>query len=307
MPRVITDRIRWTVIEANTNEILARDLNVVEPLITENLSASSSMQFKLLPTEQHRSSEGINWKSWGQIVVAEVEVNYVKEIFAVGIVNEGGAKVDPQSGALQIDTVGMIGYPKGEPWLENFNPIAVDPFEIVQRVWAFLTSFSNANLGVEVYPAESGTQMLPGYAYDGSILSFDFFATFIRAVDLPDCGDVIASLARDIPFDMYEEAEWNEDRTELTPKIRLAYPFGGLQQDHLAFRSGENIVAAEIAEEMDIQPVSDVIIRSWLPGKVYSSRLSNADPTRFRRTAVEEDANIVFNRIVVKCTFNAQP
>jgi hypothetical protein len=287
---MITDRVRWSVIQANTNQIMTHDLNVMEPEIMINLSGPSRMAFKLLPTEEKRSSFGIDWKTLGHVVVANIEIDYVEQIFAVGVVTDH--KVDPKSGVLQVETTGFIGYPKGEPCLINFNPIAVDPFEVVQTVWAFLQGFSNAQMGVEVYPASSGTQMLPGYSFDGSILSFDFFAIFLRAVDFPDSAGIIAGLARDIPFDMFEEAEWNLAKTELTPKIRLAYPFGGLQQVNLAFRMGENVISGERAEEMDVEPVSDIVIRSWLPGRVISSQLQNADLTRYRRTAMEEDVYI---------------
>lgn len=286
----ITDRMRFTVIEANTNNILTYDLNVKEPEAIIMLSAPSHMGFKLPQTEQLKSAAGITWKNWGHIVVCEIEIDHVRSVFGYGIVKDH--KIDPDSGTIQIETLGPMGYPKGEPWLENFNPIAVDPFEVVQRVWAFLLSFSNANMGLEIVPSSSGTQMLPGYAFDGSILNFDFFAMFIRAVDLPDSGDVIMGLARDIPFDMFEEATWNADRTEFQPKIRMAYPYGGIQQNALAFRMGENVKAAEIAQESEVEPVSDVVIHSWLPGKMISSQLSNADPTRFRRTATEDSLHI---------------
>ena len=153
-----------------------------------------------------------------------------------------------------------MGYPKEIPWLENFNPIAVDPAEVIQRIWAHIQNFTNANLGVQVLPSSTGTQMLPGYGFDGSILSFDFFAMFIRAIDFVDCGDQIISLARDLPLDLFEEVSWNEDRTEVNKVLRIAYPLGGLKQEHLAFRLGENVINAEAAEDADIEPVSDIMI-----------------------------------------------
>lgn len=291
---MITDRLRWTVIEANTDNILARDLNVMEPEVQVNLSAPSQCAFKLQPIEQYRSAKGIRFGSGRQMIVCEIEVDGVREVFAYGIIDPE-PKVDPASGMMQVETVGVIGYAKGEPWLENFNPIAVDPFEVVQRAWAYLQSFPNANLGVEVTPASSGTQMLPGFGFDGSILSFDFFAIFIRAVDFPDAGDLITSLARDIPFDMVETAQWNANRTELARKIEMSYPYGGIQQNGLSFKHGVNVISAEIAEQDEVQRSSDVIIRSWVPGKIYSSRLSNADTTRYRKTVMEEDVWIDSN------------
>lgn len=287
---MITDRLRFTVIEANTDAILARDLVVKEPKVRVNLSSPSTIQFKMVQTESVKSAAGINWKRNGQCIVCEIEIDNERKVFAYGIISD--PTVDKQTGEMSISADGLMAYPKNKPLLVNFNPIAVDPFEIVQLVWAHLQSYSNANLGVEVAPASSGTQMLPGYSYDGNILNFDFFAVFYRASDLSDCGDILSGLARDIPFDMIEEAEWNEDRTALTRRIRLGYPQGGVQQNNLSFRLGENVVDAEKAEEIDIEPVTDVLIRGWLPGKVMSSELSNADSTRYRTTIIEEDAYI---------------
>jgi len=287
---MITDRMRFTVLQANTDVILSRDLVVKDPQIAINLSAPSSMEFVIPQGEFFASSYGINWQTWGQVVIAEIEIDGARKVFAVGIVTD--QTVDPTTGDNKITTTGIIGYAKGIPLLINFNPIAVDPFEIVQRIWAHLSSFSNANLEVDVYPASSGTQMLPGYSFDGSVLNFDFFAVFYRSVDFNDCQDVMAGLARDIPFDMIEEGEWNSDRTVFTKKLHLGYPRGGYQQNYLSFRLGENVIQAKQADEREIQPVSDVIIRGWLPGQVYSAEVTNADPTRYRRTVMEENAQI---------------
>jgi len=287
----ILDRIRWTVIEVNSNEILTRDLVVKEPEVQVNLSAPSIVSFKIDQGQQQSSAYGINWKNYGQWIVPEIETLYYGKI-CLGAQLVTDNKVDPQSGDMLIDATGFMGYPHEIPWLENFNPIAVDPAEVIQRIWAHIQSFVNANLGVDVQPSSTGTQMLPGIGFDGNILSFDFFAMFIRAVDFPDCGDQINSLARDLPLDLFEEVAWNTDRTEITKTLRIAYPLGGIQQDGLSFRLGENIINAELAEELDIEPVSDVIIRGWLPGRVYSSQLSNFDMTRARRVVMEEDAQI---------------
>lgn len=287
---MITDRFRHTVIEVNSNKILSRDLIVKDFQMQVNLSAPSKVTFSIPQNQRYSSAFGIDWKNWGQWVITETEIDGKQRILSACIVNSN--TLDAKTGDLVIEGLGFMGYPKGIPWLENFNPIAVDPAEVIQRIWAHIQNFANANLGVQVEPASTGTQMLPGYGFDGSILSFDFFAMFIRAVDFVDCGDTITTLARDLPLDLFEEAVWDEERTEVTKTLRIAYPLGGLQQDHLVFRLNENVVNAEMAEELDVEPVSDVIIRSWLPGKVYTSQLSNADKTRLRRTILEEDANI---------------
>lgn len=302
MPYGITDRIRFTVIEANSNIVVSNDLVVKEPQVVVNLSAPSRSTFKIAATEQFYSSVDVDWKAWGYWIIPELEINGVRKCLGAQIVNK--CDIDPQSGDLTVEALGFMGYPKGIPWLADYNPIAVDPAEVIQKVWADCQNYTNANLGVEVLPALTGTQMLPGYGFDGSVLNFDFFAIFIRGIDFQDSGDVINSIARDIPLDMLEEVSWNEDRTALNKVIRLGYPYLGYLQENLAFVLGENIISAECAEELEIEPVSDIIIRSWLPGKTYSSQLNLetfseengyelANPMkRFRRVMMEEDAHI---------------
>lgn len=286
----ITDRLRFTVIQVNTNTILARDLVVQEPTVMVNLSAPSRCSFKIPQSEQYDSAAGIEWKTWGQWIIPEIEISGVRRCLGAQLVNK--CDVDPQSGSLMVEGIGFLGYPKGIPWLENFSPIAVDPAEVIQRVWGHLQDHVNANLGVQVLPALTGTQMLPGYSFDGSTLNFDFFAMFIREIDFQDCGNVINNLARDIPLDMVEEVSWDGSRSTVIKTVRLGYPAIGVDQTSLSFVVGENVIAAEKADELEIEPVTDVIIRGWRPGKTFSSRLTNDDMTRVRRTIMEEDASI---------------
>lgn len=283
---MITDRPRFIVQEANSDIFLNRDLVVREPKFGGQLSGPATITFNLEPYDNP-------WIDWGknkQWVHLEMEIDGVRQIMLSTIVKK--ANLDTESGQMVVECQGFSSYPDKKPWLENYNPIAVDPFEIFWRVWNHVQSFPNAQLGVQIYPTSSGTQMLPGYGFDGNTLVFDFFAIFIRAVDFADCGDTLNGLARDIPFDYLEKSWWNEDRSEIVKRIELAYPKRGVQQEHLSFVMNENILKAELAEERDIDPITDVGIRGWLPGMVYNARLGNTDDTQFREFILEEDAKI---------------
>jgi len=275
----ITSRLRFTVIKVNTDVILTRDLVVKEPEVTIGLSTPSRCTFKIPQGEQYNSSWGIDWKTWAYWIVPEIEIDGVRKCLGAQLVSK--CDVDYKSGDMVIEGLGFMGYPKGIPWLADYNPIAVDPAEIIQKIWADAQNYTNANLGVQVLPALTGTQMLPGYSYDGSALSFDFYAIFVRQVDFNDSGDYITSLCRDLPMDMLEEVSWNTDRTVLTKTIRLGYPQLGLDQQYLSFVLGENVLNAECAEELEIEPVSDIIIRSWMPGqtKTYQLNLQTENTT----------------------------
>lgn len=303
----VNDRFRFIIQEARTNRIISYDLPVNAPKVMRKLSGPCMIEFDVDYRDPRVSDpetgEPILFKPWGHWCHIEYNYRGQRKIFASGIFKP--SEVDSKTGMLRAQFEGFSGYPKGMPWLQNWNPIAVDPFEIVDRIWEHLQEYNNGtgNLGVVPYsvaadgitktiPPVSNTQMLPGFSFDGQTFVLDFFAIFIRAVDFTDCGDYINKIARDVPFDYFEESEWNEDRTEINKYLRLAYQDGGTLQSNLAFRLNENIFEAKSRIESEIEWTSDVIIRGWYPGKVYSKELTNADDFRYRRTVLEEDVNI---------------
>lgn len=357
----VNDKFRFIIQEARTNRIISYDLPVNAPKVMRKLSGPCMIEFDVDYRDPRVSDpetgEPILFKPWGHWCHIEYNYRGERKIFASGIFKP--SEVDSKTGMLRAQFEGFSGYPKGMPWLQNWNPIAVDPFHIVNKIWTHLQAYNNGtgNLGVipysapndkgswnastntptlangtgsasdmytvsvagtslgatfaigdsifydgsewkksavagKVVPALSNTQMLPGFSFDGQTFVLDFFAIFIRAVDFTDCGDYINKIARDVPFDYFEECEWNEDRTEVNKYLRLAYQDGGTLQSNLAFRLNENIFEAKSRIESEIEWTSDVIIRGWYPGKVYSKELTNADDFRYRRTVLEEDVNI---------------
>lgn len=281
--------MRFIVEEAVTREILCRDLIVQEPKVVRVLSGFSTITFKLKQDEP--SAAGIDFKAWGQFIhVEETTGAGQRIIIASGIVQP--AEIDADSGTMTITAKGFTAYLDKMPWLDNYNPIAIDPFAVVQRIWNNVQNQVNGNIGVTVTPASSGTLLLPGFYFDGTELVIDFFAIFVRAVDYRDCLEEMNSLARDIPFDYLEHSAWNAERTQVNRELRLAYPRRGITQAGISFRLGENVLQATPVQEAEMDWTSTIIVRGWFPGKVHSSEFTNADPKRFRRVIKEEDALI---------------
>lgn len=288
------DRFRFIVEQARSGapgEILVRDLVVQKAKVLRALSGAAVIQFDVNPKDY--SAQGIYFKPWAQWIHVEKLVQGERLIVASGLVQP--SEVDKKSGIIHLEAKGFSAYAKKMPWLENWNQFTVDAFEPVHKIWNHLQSFSNGNLGVEVYPLESGIQMLPGYAFDGEVMNTNFFAQFIRAVDKQDCADNIDKLARDIPFDYVEQSEWNDDFTAISKRIYLGYPKAGIQQDNLSFVLNENVIEAKPHMETEIDWASDVIIDGWWPGTEYSNQLTNADPDRFRRIVYQDDARVNSN------------
>lgn len=281
--------MRFTV-EDSHGTILARDIRVEgEYTVVRSLSGPATIKFAVRGDEP--TVAGIDWKAWGQIVHAELKkTDGSRWIVASGIVQP--TETDPETGVITVTATGFSNYPDGIPWLDNWNPIAIDPFAVIHRIWNHVQSYPQGNLNVVVEPASSNTLLLPGFYFDGSEFVLDFFAYFVRAEDYRDCQEEITSLCRDIPIDYVEVSEWNSNKTAVNKKIRLDYPRRGVQQQGLAFRAGENVKLASPVTEADMDWVSDVIVRGWWPGKMHSSTFSNADPDRFRRVVKDEDALI---------------
>lgn len=288
------DRWRFVVEDVHGN-IIVRELVGAEPKVVRTLSGPSSIELSLHPSDpsvQIPNGNGpIQFKPFGHIIHA-LKTDYLgtERVWASGIVQP--SDIDPETGVLKLRAEGFSNYPKGLPWLENWNPIAVDPFEIVSRIWTHIQSFSNGNLGVQVYPSSSGTQMLPGFSFNNEEFVQEFFAIFIREIDRQDCGDYINRLARDIPFDYAEESQWNSSRTRIDKFIHLGYPKLGITQSALTFRMNENVLQTSKKQEIEQNWFSDISLKGYFPGKEYSVQLGNADPNRLRRVMDELDLNI---------------
>lgn len=281
------DRFRFIVEDIHGN-FLSRDLVVKKPRLLRALSGACSIEFDV---DYHDySAAGIYFKPWKQWIHAEKLILGERRIWCSALVQP--SEPDKKTGVLHLQARGFANYPKDIPWLENWNPFVCDAFEPPHKIWNHLQSYPTGNLGVDVYPALSGIEMLPGYAFDGQIANLDFFAEFIRAEDKQDCKDHIDKLARDIPFDYVEQSGWNEDRTAIWKKLFLGYPKAGIDQTNMAFVLNENVIEAKPHIETQIDWVSDAIIDGWFPGSEYSSTFTNADPDRYRRVIMQDDARI---------------
>lgn len=284
-------KFRVIVQEIRSRKIVSRDLLVSNLQMIRTLSGPCTIEFDV---DYHDPSvQGIVFKPWGHLIHVEREVLGQRKIWVSGIVIP--SEVDKKTGQLHLRATGFSQYPKDLPWLEDWNPITCDAFEPVHHIWNHIQSFPNGDLKVKVVPTESGVEMLPGFAYDGDILAFDFYAQFIRASEKRDCWDHINGLARDIPFDYFERSAWNADRSDIDLTLELAYPRGGVIQTNLAFILNENVFEAEPRPESDIDFISDIGVMGYFPGKEYSFELANADPTRIRRYLKEEDAQLNSN------------
>lgn len=283
--------MRFILQEIISRKIVDRDLEVVGPKVTRNLSGPCEIECTVPYQGPNRGQPII--KPYKHFIHVEEEfptpTGRENRIIATGIVQPSEME---DNGDLKIKATGFSAYGKGIPWLQDWNPITVDPFHAFQKVWTHLQSFPQGNMNIQIYPADSGTFMLPGWSFNGIELDVQFFAIFQRAADMRDCDDFLNNLARDIPFDFIEESKWNANHTDVDLKIKLGYPRLGANQEAMVFRQAENAIQMKPKTETEIQWASDIIVKGWFPGKMYSSQFSNPATDRLRRVVKEGDMNI---------------
>ena len=296
-------RFHWWVEDIHGN-ILTKDLVVSEASIVRALSGPSQISFKVSPYDQSvqlPNGQGpILFKPWGHLVHAVKEdLNGNEQIWASGIVQP--SDVDPSSDVMTLKAEGFSKYLKGLPWLEDFNPLAVDPADIFNHIWTHVQSFPNGNLGVTVTnpdgstPATTGTKILPGFSFQNQEFVQNFFAIFIRKTDRNDCFDYIDKLCRDTPIEFKEDARWNPDTGKIDKFIRIAYPFIGTIQEGIVFRLGENVKNQHQKIETEINWLSDITMKGYLPGQEIDAEIANPDPNRLRRVMDEADLHVDSN------------
>lgn len=281
--------MRFILQDIMSRQIIERDLEVVEPKVVRMLSGPCMIECTLPYQGPGRQTTPRNW---GHFIHVEEDfpTEPFRRIIATGIVDPSST-VD-ENGNMKVQAKGFSNYANGIPWLQNWNPITVDPFHAVQKIWDHLQSFPNGNMNINVIPADSGTFMLPGWSFNGIELNIEFFAIFQRMADMRDCGEFIDSLARDIPFDYVERSVWNEDYTDIDLTLELGYPRLGADRVGMVCRQGENVVQMKAKPEVEIQWASDVIVKGWMPGKMYSSQFSNPAADRLRRVVKEGDVSL---------------
>lgn len=111
--------------------------------------------------------------------------------------------------------------------------------------------------------------------------------------DLIDMGQEVNDLAKATPFDYYEKAYWNGDKTDVLMKLGLAYPRKGTKRLDLRFVQGENILdVVQVAEGMDTFASEVIVIGSGEGRDAIRGYTGERFAKRLRRVAFSNQKNI---------------
>lgn len=262
----------WRVIavRALTGELLHLDVPLAGSTTTRELSGPGGV-FGAIRTELLGvvADDGRPlFEEWSTALFVE-EAGDIK---AGGIISRIGKKGTNRD----IEAGGYAAYPTGIPYADNWLPNdAPDPTAVFAKVWSYVQSFPDADLGVTVDPVDTWMVVTNGTG------PFRFLETEYR-----DCGDTLSSLAQTAQFDYLETHSWNSSHTGIDHAVKIGFPRLGRKRDDLRFADSENIIDfAALTSDSDSY-ANDVYVYGQGSGTAMIRSRAGERDGRLRRCAV---------------------
>jgi len=226
-----------------TAELIAPDLPFEDVEITKTLSGPARITGKLpVGTPGLFDDDGKPMlREWSAAIYAMPD-DSADTIYAAGILAAPGYNGDH----FAVDCIGFAGYPQGQPYTSSWFGVKVDPLDVVRHIWGHLQDQPRGNIGMQLDATTSPIRIgeeLEVVSFTtglGENVSFEAGPVKLNYWTSTDLGKVIDDLARDTPFDYWEEHHVGDDGA-ISHRLGLAYPRRGRRRDDLRFFVGENI------------------------------------------------------------------
>lgn len=202
-----------------------------------------------------------------------------------------------------IDCIGFAGYPQGMPYNDSWYGVQVDPLDVVRRIWDHLQTQRRGNIGVEVDATTSPIRIgdeLEVVSFTtglGEGVSFEAGPVKLNWWTDTDLGKTIDDLARDTPFDYWEE-HFFDAAGKIRHRLRLAYPGRGRRRTDLRFVVGENVSTVPDLVPYADEYANEVIALGAGEGRDMIHTTLPGDDGRIRRVAVVTDKTAKSNKAI---------
>lgn len=211
-----------------TIDVLESDLPIAVGSINRNLSAPQTLEGTITNEVKRLKVDGKPlFEPWNSVIIAEAD----------GLIRGMAIYREPSftGASWQLSTVGLGGYPSGQPYDGTKSYVQADPLQVFRDVWAHLQSRPDGNLGVTVDSLASAAKVgTAASTTDGSEGPFK-----LGLADSPDLGQTIDRLAADTPFDWLEQCFWDGDDPHC--HVKLGQPSIGGRSPLYRFVLGENL------------------------------------------------------------------
>ena len=164
-----------------------------------------------------------------------------------GIIRGGGilTPLEVDEHGVQIDAMGLSGYPDKMPWIGATRDFYVtDACDVVREIWDHLQGEAGGNLGVEVDPLRCGVTVgtrLHTDAQGNEVEPQPYRLSFFETHDLLSKIDELAGIGG---FEYLERTEWAPGGTKLRHRLRLGKPTVGARHSGVfapRLTIGENV------------------------------------------------------------------
>lgn len=275
-------------------EIIATDLLLDDVQITPRLSGPSSFSATVpMEDSQLRAPDGSPlFQEWGTALYAEDPNGKLY----------GGILVDSafDGPTWKLDCVGHGYYPQGQPYATSNYWIDVDPLAMHRHIWEHLQSLPHGDMAVEVEhvdsPVRIGKQIenVQFQTGEGQMVAFEAGPFKLNYFTNNDMGKIIDDLAKQTPFDWYEEHYW--DGEQIRHRIRVGYPRIGRRRHDLRLAIGENVRVLPSVARTGSDYASDILFLGEGEGRARVNGGATSYTGRPRRVAVLDDKDLKSNR-----------
>jgi hypothetical protein len=265
----------------NPETILHPDLPLLGSSVTNPVSATPELRGRLEPYDPS-IAEMIS--EWGTAIYAE----------ASGQIRGGGivVRATPSGPRLDIECIGLTGYPNGMPYTGSWFGVEIDPLDVYREIWRHLQAAPGGDLGLVIPDTMTGRKIgteLEQEEFDteSGPISFEAGPVKLNWYETHDLGQEIEDLSKNTPFDYLEIVEWDGDN--IGHRVELGYPRLGRRRNDLRFVVGENILAGPpTPRDGDLYANEMEVLGAGAGRTMIRGRASLPRGGRLRRVAVEQ-------------------
>lgn len=215
--------------------------------------------------------------------------------------------IDPTTGQLTIITMGLSGYPSGQPFTDgNSWPIfrngvrgeypagGLEPMDAVRAIWDHLQSQPGGNIGLQIDPMNTGKRIgkvvaQGSYDTENGALSFEYEPFMLRDFETFDLGEKLSALHTNTPLAYRERHEWDEDGETILHYLDYGYPALGARRTDYRFVMGENVDFAGVDAPEEEYASVVLGLGAGEGAEMKRALIYRADEKRLRRAVAFED------------------
>ena len=220
-----------------TGKFLDYDLPLNDVAVTETLSSPTRITGKVAAEyPRMMTPSGPLLQEWSTAIYVEAD----DEIRAGGILAVG----DYEGSSVSLDCMGFSGYLAGQPYLDSWYGVGVDPMDVAKRLWDYQQAFTRGNLGLSINSSGSPLRVgkeLEQIEFDTQEgpVSFEAGPYKLAWWLTDDMGKEFNDLAAKTPFDYREVHSWDGD--SIAHRLDLVYPKISKRHIENRFVIGDNI------------------------------------------------------------------